>query len=210
MTLLDRGVAAFNEYFTTELATIPEDTRIRAANRGKETGKWWLQEAPKMVDNYIQWRKNNPTLMPWVTPDGEVAIEIGIDIKITEHTTVKGFIDRVFEDTETGELIIIDFKSGKTIPNTIQLAWYRLLLNDRYGVSPKYGAYWMARNGTLDSIHDLDRFPVETVRVWADDVYQNIQKKIFAPSVSYDCKDCGLATMCYTQNKNLPVPALSF
>lgn len=202
------GLTAFNATFAEEEAGF-EGRAARAAGRAnaKEDKAWWLKNGPSMVHSYYVWRQNNPNLGIWHTPDGTPAIELQCNIKLPDGTILKAFIDRVFEDKNTGQLLIVDLKSGKTNPPTsLQLAVYRLCLEETFGVSPKHGAFWMARTGTLDTIHNLDTIPPEMVSRWLRDVKKAIDMRIFVPHLSKDCSWCGVKQHCYAQNPSLPRP----
>lgn len=202
------GLRAFDEYFEGELAAKPDET-WRSAGRAnaKEDANWWRTNGKKMVWSYYQFRKGNPNLEIWHTPEGVPGIELEINLEIASGVMMKAFVDRVMQDKNTGDLLIVDLKTGKTTPTSaLQLATYRMVLQDQFGISPRYGAYWMGREGKLDSIHDLDRYPVELVRQWFTDVREQIVKNSFIPSVSRDCSWCGMRDNCFTQNKSLPTP----
>lgn len=203
------GLKAFTDTFAEEEAGF-NGSLARAAGRAtaKEDKAWWIKNGPSMVFSYYQWRQANPNLVIWHTPDGVPAIELECNITLPDGTVLKAFIDRVFEDRNTGQLLIVDLKSGKTTPATaLQLAVYRLCIEETFGVSPKHGAYWMARGGTLDAIHDLERIPPVMVSRWLRDVKKAIDLRLFVPHLTRDCASfCGVREHCYTQNPAVPTP----
>ena len=122
--LLALGVDAFNVSFNEELAK-GEGKVFRAGGRptkampnGEDEG-WWRANAPAMIQSWISWRAQNPNLHVW-TVDGVPAIELQVraEVDLADGTKValKGFIDRVFIDSDTGQLLIVDLKSGKNAP----------------------------------------------------------------------------------------------
>lgn len=202
------GLAAFQNTFAQETAAWGSKTP-RAAGRAnaKEDRNWWLDNGSRMVFAYYNWRQTHKNLEIWHTPDGVPAIELQCNVKLPDGTLLKAFIDRVFVDTVTGDLLIVDLKSGKNSPGSaLQLATYRLCLEIMFGVSPRHGSYWMARSGNLDTIYDLDQIPPKAVSRWLRDARKAIELQLFVPKVSKDCSWCGVKEFCYTQNPALPRP----
>lgn len=202
------GVDAFTGTFLKgELEFEGKQVRAAGGTRAPEGKDWWLIHGPKMVHAYYQWRTGNPNLVIWHTPDGTPAIELEVNIDLGDGTPLKAFIDRVFMDVVTGELIIVDLKSGKNAPSSsLQLAVYRLCLEKQFGVSPKHGAYWMGRTGTLDRIHDLEAMPPKMVESWMRTIRKQIVDGCFVPRLSKDCSWCSLRSKCYAYNPAVPAP----
>lgn len=200
------GLQAFRETLDREVEGFDGPPRA-AGGRSPEDGQWWQANGANMVWAYYQWRMNNPNLGIWHTPDGTPAIELETNITLPDGTLLKAFIDRVMEDKATGELLIVDLKTGKNTPTSpLQLATYRLCIEETFGVSPRKGGFWMARTGTLDAVHDLDRFPPQMVSRWLRDVKKAIDLQLFVPRISKDCGWCGVKQHCYTQNPAIPRP----
>jgi RecB family exonuclease len=205
------GYQTFGDVFIAELQKQPNAEWRTAGRKTKampngEDKDWWAIEGTKMVRAYYDWRMSNPNLVVWDTPQGVPAIELAVNITLPGGVMFRGFIDRVFQDFNTGELIVVDTKSGKNTPPPIQLAMYRMALEQTFGFSPKYGAYWMARQGTLDTIHDLDRFPPRMVSRWLRDTRKAIDLRLFSPHVSKDCSWCSVQDSCYTVNPDAYTP----
>ena len=71
---------------------------------------WWAQNGPAYVQSWITWRQNNPSLHILTMDDGKPAIELDVRVDIEadgELIQLKGFIDRVFVDSNTGEVLIV-------------------------------------------------------------------------------------------------------
>ena len=201
------GQNEFSRSFNEALAEKPNAAWRAAGRKTKaepngEDADWWLRNGPGMVDAYYRWRMANPDLVIWTTPAGTPAIELEVNISLSDGTMVKGFIDRIFQDFGTSELLIVDLKTGKRKPAPIQLAVYNLAILHTFGVTAKYGAYWMARDGTLDTVHDLERLPPKMVSRWFRDVNQARQAGIFVPHVSMNCDWCGMKPHCYVHADN--------
>lgn len=204
-TAYQAGLAAFKATFEHE-ESLGNGKPFRSAAKGKEAKHWWLENGAVMTHRYLTWRKNHPNLDVWITPDGTPAIELQTNITLPDGTVLKAFIDRVMQDKVTGDLLIVDLKTGKTTPGPLQLAVYRLCVEETFGVSPKHGAYWMARTGELDTIHDLEMIPPVMVSRWLRDVKKAIDMRLFVPKMSRDCSWCGVKEHCYTQSSSIPRP----
>jgi hypothetical protein len=207
--LLEIGLDAFNKSLKQEVAQFPEGKTPRAGGRptkaapNGEDYAWWMANGPAYVQSWITWRQNNPSLHILTMEDGKPAIELDVrvDIEVNDELIqLKGFIDRVFVDSNTGEVLIVDLKTGKTTPAPMQLAFYRRALKAAYGIDAPYGAYWMAREGSLSTIHDLQPYTDEMVDYWVAKTYAGVQAGIFLPHVTSMCKGCGVRTHCYVHN----------
>jgi len=204
---LGAGLREWDRSFNTAILEHPADKWRTAGRKTKadpngEDIAWWQRNGPVMVAQYHAWRRQNPNLVIWETPQGAPAIELQVNIQLEDGTMLKGYIDRVFQDFDSGELLIVDLKSGKTTPPPIQLATYALAIEKTFGFAPRYGSYWMAREGTLDATHDLSRFPPAMVSRWFRDVNKALSMDIYVPHVTRDCSWCSVKDSCYTQVDN--------
>lgn len=206
--ILEAGLARFHTEFDAEAVTLTGP--VRAAGRptkahpNGEDSAWWRAEGPAMVNAYYAWRLQNPNLRLWEI-NGTPAVELEVSCRLDGDVTVKGFLDRVFEDRNTGDLIIVDLKTGKTQPPPIQLAFYRLMLHTTVGVDAKWGAYWMARTGTLSAPINLEQYSMAMTARWIRDVKKAIDLNIFVPHVGQNCGWCGVKPQCYVHTgQHLP------
>lgn len=211
MDIVALGIQEFSNEFETAIAQHPQDAwrtagRKTKANPNGEDIDWWRDNGKDMVTAYYQWRESNKNLVIWETPTGVPAIELAVNVTLEDGTMLRGFIDRVFQDFDSGELLVVDLKSGNSTPPPIQLATYRLALEQTFGFSPKFGSYWMARKGTLDMVHDLDKYPPAMVSRWMRDMKKIIDQGIYIPHVTMMCNYCGVREHCYTQNESAYKP----
>lgn len=205
------GLATFRESFAEAEAkgagkTWKAGGRATKKFPNKEDKTWWMSEGPTMVHNYYNWRMQNPNLEVWRSPDGTPGIELDMNVTIVGNVIVKGKIDRVFQDKNTGQLIIVDLKTGKPPASGLQLAVYRLALDAQFGVSPDYGAYWMARGGTLDKVWNLNEYPIKMVSRWLRDTKKAIDMGVFIPHTGILCDYCGVRKHCYAFGNNEYIP----
>lgn len=201
MSAVAAGLQAFEESMAESIVA-GKGKEWRAGGRAtkampnKEDGAWWRMEGPRMVQSYYQWRLKNPAMDIWVTPDGTPAIELSINVTIPGGIVLKCYIDRVFQDSQ-GNLMIVDLKTGKAPSSSLQLATYALAIKQQFGIDVKYGSYWMAREGKLDTVHDLDFMPRDMVSRWIRDVHKAIKLGLFVPNITMMCNSCGLKKECY-------------
>lgn len=133
-----------------------------AAQSGKEDRAFWEADGPEMVHRYLEWRAK------WVEQGWELLFVPGkghiveTEVLFTLPGTavpLKGFIDSAWIHPASGEVAVIDPKSGRSLPTDhFQLAVYAAALED-LGVRPKagrfLGAYWSARDGATTDLVDL-------------------------------------------------------
>lgn len=206
MSALEAGLATFHSEFDKE-ANAVSGSNIRAAGRptkatpNGEDGTWWRTNGANMVHAYYTWRIQNPNLRLWEI-NGTPAVEMEVSCTLPGDVTVKGFLDRVFEDKHTGDLVIVDLKTGKTQPPPIQLAFYRLMLFQTLNVDATWGAYWMARNGTLSTPVNLQQYSMEMVARWIRDVKKAIDLSVYVPHIGQNCSWCGVIAHCYVHTGN--------
>lgn len=208
---LNAGYRAFGDSFTEQLEA-RADEKWRTAGRktkAKPNGEdvdWWAENGLNMVKAYHDWRIANPNMVIWDTPQGVPAVELEILVDAGNGTMVKGSVDRVFQDFNSGELCIVDLKTGSNTPTPIQLASYKLALYKTFGITIKFGAYWMAREGRLVEVHDLDRYTPDMIARWFRNVRKAIDMGLFTPHASRDCGWCGMKEHCYVWNDNTITP----
>lgn len=167
--------------------------RATKDNPDKENGEWWEASGHQMFLSWVQWRNNNDWTV-WTTPDGEPAIELNLMVPFADQYVKMG-IDRVML-LPTGELIILDLKSGQRTPtNDLQLAFYAAGLEKTYGIRANFGVYWMARTGTTSIPVALDKYPTTMIeRIVADFAAQR-DLGIYIPNFSH-CGMCGVKEYC--------------
>lgn len=211
---LELGLEAFHKSWLNDMNEIMPGKTIRSGGRPTkaapfgEDGTWWKAQGPAFIQSWISWRQANPNLHVLTMEDGQPAIELGVlaDIEVGDGEVIqlKGYIDRVFVDSSTGQVLIVDLKTGKTTPNGMQLGFYRRALKAAYGIDAHYGAYWMAREGSLSAIEDLDKYSDQVVDYWVATTYAGIKAEIFLPHVTNLCKGCGVKQHCYVFNPDTP------
>lgn len=207
---LTETVDAFRDAFTAELAKLrqiePDESKWRTAGRktkalpnGQDV-TWWNENGPAMTSDYVFWRiENAERYAVAALPDGEPAVEFG-GLNEAGPIPVKYFPDLLMVDVGTGALIVVDKKTGATMPtSTHQLGEYALWTEDNYGLKAHYGAHYDARKGELEQPRLIGRWTADLV----DETYVNLDKGIragiFLPNIRRECSGCGYKTQCKYQ-----------
>jgi putative RecB family exonuclease len=173
------------------------------ATKDKPNGEdydFWLLEGEKQVWSFGQWFTDRLE-EGWEIPvlGGNKTVEIEMNVSL-DGVMVKGYADLMMR-TPTGDLMVIDHKTGSRTPDTYrQLALYALAMRLLGFETPTLGAYYMTRKAELsvptqfledDFLSLIDTFAM---------VDQAIKAEIFPAKPSSMCKSCGVAQYCAAVN----------
>lgn len=177
-----------------DLKTAKVGGRATKANPNKEDVKWWNEQGPNFVLDYIEWRNDNPHWKIWTTPDGRPAIELELEVPIAD-IQIKCIIDRIFE--VDGKLVIIDLKtsSSEQYLSSLQLGFYKLAIEIAYGVEVRYGNFYMARKADLSDWIDLSDYNYEKLSFLVAQFDKARKSGIFIPNQT-NCKLCDFNQVC--------------
>lgn len=136
-------------------------------------------------------------LRPWTLPDtGVVASEVPFEEDFG-GVLVKGFIDLVMEDLDTGALLIRDIKTGTKKPvGTFQLSTYRLALKRKYGVDIQWGDYWMCKDNEPSAPEYLGGLSDEAIIAQYQIMDEMDQGEMYGANVGDHCNRCDVAKHC--------------
>jgi hypothetical protein len=119
-----------------------------------------------------------------------------------DNTLVKMVLDRVMVNPE-GELIILDIKTGRNTPSSdLQLAFYAAGMEQTFGIRPRWGTYWMARQGGTGVPLDLDLVPTSTVEYLIKEFNRARKANLYIPNLT-NCKMCSRTDYCKWRNGSL-------
>lgn len=181
-----------------ETASWRSGGRATKANPDKENDVWWIDSGREMLDKWVAWRTGSHGWKLW-EHDGIPAIELGLN-PVLGGVTVQMHIDRVMV-TPDGELVILDLKTGQRTPSSdLQLAFYAVGLEKMLGIRPKYGTYWMARDGNTSPLVELDFYKTEIIEEMVADFDKARKAHLFIPNLNH-CKMCDLTDKCKWYNK---------
>jgi len=173
--------------------------RATKANPNKEDANFWQATGPKWVQSYINWRESNPDWKIWVTPEGVPAIELAL-IPTVAGVPVKMIIDRVFE--VNGQLVIVDLKTSQKIPDsTLQLGFYKLGIEQQFGVQANWGNYYMSRDSGTSSMIDLSGYTYDKMEYLVQHFDKARKAGVFLPNTNNCQYRCGLTAHCQFSTK---------
>lgn len=178
----------------------PEDyvaTGRAKAPYGKKTLDYWRNEGHTLVDNWVEWRKRTRWNV-WEAPDGQSGIELALNFVLPGDILVKAFIDRVFV-LPSGELGVVDLKTGRTPETSEQLGLYATGIEITYGemYRPRWGYFWDANKGEHVGPFDLSMWTPRLFSAMYSNAIRGINAGSFLPRPANNCKDwCGVARFC--------------
>ena len=168
--------------------------RATKVNPNKEDVTFWQTQGPRWVDGYIAWRKTNPNWKIWTAPDGNPGIELALN-PIVNGVPVKMIIDRVFE--VNGELVIVDLKTSQNTPtSSLQLGFYKLGLEQTFGIEVKWGTYYMSRGNNISEMVDLSEYTYDKMEYLIMQFDAARKSAIFLPNTNSCQYMCGLTEYC--------------
>jgi putative RecB family exonuclease len=168
-------------------------------NPNKEDINFWHTSGPMWVSEYIAWRKHNPNWKIWIAPDGRPAIELEL-MPVVAGVPVKMVIDRVFE--VNGQLVIVDLKTSKNTPtSTLQLGFYKLGLEETFGIKVDWGNYYMSRGSNTVEMVDLSGYTYDKMEFLIKGFDKARKAGIFLPNTNSCQYMCGLTAHCQFSTK---------
>lgn len=178
----------------TDLTNARVGGRATKANPNKEDQTFWQEAGPRWVEAYVAWRKTNPNWKIWTAPDGNPGIELALTPVVNE-VPVKMIIDRVFE--VNGELVIVDLKTSQNTPtSSLQLGFYKLGLEQQFGIEVKWGTYYMSRGNNISEMVDLSEYTYEKMEYLITQFDAARKAAIFLPNTNSCQYMCGLTEYC--------------
>jgi hypothetical protein len=173
--------------------------RATKANPNKEDQTFWKSAGPKWVQGYIAWRELNKNWKIWVAPDGNPAIELALT-PVVAGVPVKMIIDRVFD--VDGQLVICDLKTSQQTPSsTLQLGFYKLGLEQTFGIDIKWGNYYMARGNSTSEMVDLSGYTYDKMEYLIKQFDMARKTGVFLPNTNNCQYMCGLTEFCQFSTK---------
>lgn len=184
-----------------ESGTSPEGWRV--ASKGKETRQWWEDEGGTMSAQYLlnraQWGSRHQLV---ALPDGKPAVEVGFTVDVG-GVVLKGYIDQVWRDRQSGGLVVRDLKAGSRKPaSSFQLGVYSAALPSvlpGLGApeTPTAGSYYMARKAEDVPVNlGGPATSRKTVEYRARQTAMADAAGIFIPRPSEFCVACPFYAMC--------------
>lgn len=183
---------------TTDLTNARVGGRATIANPNKEDVTFWQKQGPKWVEEYIQWRKANPDWTIWHTPQGLPAVELDVTVRVGD-VNIRMILDRVFE--VDGQLVIVDLKTSQQQPQSaLQLGFYKLGIEQTFGIEANWGSYYMARKAGTSALIDLNWYTYDKMEYLIQSFDKARKAGIFIPNPS-NCNLCSFTKICEFTSK---------
>jgi putative RecB family exonuclease len=170
-----------------------------AANISTEQRATLLEEAQALLSGY--YRLEDPTRFD------PQACEERIEVELSDGTLLRGFIDRI-DVAASGELRVVDYKTGKAPPEARALAEFKAmfqmkfyavaLLRSRGVLATRLRLLYLADGQILDYSPDLDellRFEKTLMAIWRA-IQSAGATGDFRPSPSRLCEWCAHKSRC--------------
>lgn len=170
--------------------------RASAKYGGKRNTDWWLDNGGQMVQDWIDWRKQ--TNWDILTIAGKPCVEIELRFVLPGmDMQVLAYIDRVFV-LPTGELAVVDLKTGRTPETPEQLGLYRVGLGLVHNYWPDWGYFWSPGGKGHGQPLDLTMYTPEYFSALFQQAVAGVNAGTFLPQPANSCKNwCGVARYCH-------------
>lgn len=196
----------------TEEDIRPTGTRaktVTASGGPNKADRAWMEYwLPSWVRGWDEWRRRSPWDL-YLFDDGSPAVEVEFNVDM-DGVGVKGFVDAIFRNRLSGELVAVDWKAGVRVPDSPeQLGTYRVGLWLEYGLDVNWGCYFMARKSETTHIHDLRSYTLERLGWQFNMLADRVEAGDYAPNYS-SCHFCSVADWCYAvggeKSADIPKP----
>lgn len=126
---------------------------------------------------------------------GEPAVEVEFLLDL-DGVAVKGFID-IINVWPDGQITPRDYKTGTKKPDwPFQLAVYALAIEQETGYLPRFGDFYLAKNGKPESPVDLKSYTRERVTRWFHDMDRAERQGVYLPNPGDACRICLVPDYC--------------
>lgn len=174
----------------------PDEWFAGGRHPNKQRYEFWKDEAPQMVQRWIDWRNEHDWKIATLTEVPAIEFEVRFPIP-SLGIEFLGFIDRIMV-YPSGEHAIVDIKTGSRQPPDVQLGMYANALESMGYERPKYGVFWNARTGKHSPPLPLDKYTPAYVDQHFAQFYRGAEVGTFLPNVYSDfCRTCTVQRACY-------------
>lgn len=154
---------------------------------------FWQEDGLKQVESYLKWYESSGWQIATM-PDGRPGIEWAADVTFG-GTPVRFIVDSIYKVGE--DLVIVDYKTGSRTPfGAIQAGLYASGIERIFGIRPKWGAFFMTRQGKLDDLLDLSHLTMEYFDYVFGAMNDSMRRGWFPPAVGDSCKVCSFVDKC--------------
>ena len=210
MNLTERWVEVFNDSVlrTEEQTGIPSSEwktagRKTALRPDGEDLAFWQSDGLKQVESYLKWYESSGWQIAEM-PDGRPGIEWAADVTFG-GTPVRFIVDAIYKVGE--DYVIVDYKTGSRTPfGAIQAGLYAAGIERTMGIRPKWGAFFMTRQGTLGDLINLDHLTMDYFDYVFGAMNHSVMAGIFPPSVGDSCRMCSFVDKCPAMGEDGFIP----
>lgn len=147
-----------------------------------------------MVVAYLRYAEQAPERV-WPYMGEEVATEVEFELDLA-GLMIKGYIDQILIWPD-GRLTVRDLKTGSKRPDSaFQLGVYALAVEQDYGTLPRWGDFYMLKDGKPDSRVDLSLYTRERVTRWFHSMDAAVKAGVFIPNPGDACRTCAVSDYC--------------
>lgn len=178
--------------------------RAGAEYGGRQNIQWWMDNGPKMVQSWIDWRQNSGFTL-WETPDGKPAVEVSLKPVLPNDVPVLQFIDRIMV-SPAGQLTVVDLKTGRIPETAEQLGLYAWAIGEMWGemFRPDWGYFWSPSKGH-GTPQDLSMYTADYFTDLSNGVIAGVEAGCFLAKPANGCaRWCGVAKNCPAVGGKLP------
>lgn len=169
--------------------------RVSKDKPNKEDLTWWFAEGERQCVAYQTWLRSSEWTIAMINDTPACEIEVNGDFG---GVMVKGYLDAVLQHVDSGDLLMVDYKSGSKVPaSPAQLAQYAATLRRTLGIDIAYGAYYMTRKGELTDPIGLARFTPELFDRQFGQFRTALEAGIFLPHPGDACFTCDVKSSCF-------------
>lgn len=149
------------------------------------------------IIRYIRYNLSDERLQPFLMPDGSVAAEVGFSVE-KDGVEVRGYIDLILFDTETGQLLVRDIKTGRKPPAVpFQLVVYRMAVQEIFGEDIRWGHFFMTRDGAPTEPIDITTLDEDFLWTWFTRSVRMAEQGLFIPNPGEStCRTCAVSIHC--------------
>lgn len=206
---------------SNRLMQIPQQREIYFDKFDEEINKYkeiqpdlnqWLTMGRTKIQNDIdnrrergweQWERYRDRALteewrPWELPDGTPGAEVKFALE-TPFGLLRGAVDLV-KEWPTGEITVNDLKTGNREKSSIQLAIYRLVLNEIFGLDITRGSFYYAKDDTYSDMLDLTSLDNEYLKGEFESMERGIDNRVFNANVGDHCALCPAKNNCKEYN----------
>ena len=185
--------------------------------------EFFIKAIPVWIEQYRSWRQSIPYHLWFVpdegllTPNGAPAVEVELRTTLGGQPWL-GFVDAIFEHNLTGELLLVDTKTGQMAQKTtMQLGTYRVALLDEFpdlADRTITGAFYDARKGASLETYDLSEWTRERLDWEYHIASEIIEQGLLAPNYESCEFMCSVRDFCayrsgmYSNEVPLPWPTV--